>query len=88
MSGGILTISRFVKSTSTSLAGFQVLSATESTEDIYVFERIEYIFWNESFIYILVFLILYLVFIPLCSIVDCCKGDILRRKRIDTEEES
>ena len=88
MSAGILTISNFGKSTASSLAGLQVLAAAESTEDAYVLERIEYIFWNESFIYILVFLAMYLVFIPLCSIVDCCRGDILRRKRIDAEEES
>ena len=87
LSDGILTITNITKSSANAVYGFEVFSEAESTVDLYEAERIEFIFWNESFIYILVFLTLYLIFLPLCSLVDCCKTESLKRKRINTSED-
>ena len=56
------------------------------TVDIYESQRIENIFYSESWLYILFFIALYLIFIPLCAIVDCCEAEQSMRKKIGTEE--
>lgn len=57
-------------------------------DSLYSSERIEFIFYQPAFIYVLVFLLAYLFLIPCCSLVDFIdrskKGN--RRKRVRTED--
>ena len=78
---GYLTIVSATQGTS-----YQVSNTEASTTDIYRSQRIEYIFYSESFLYILFFLMLYLIFLPLCTLVDCCESEVKHRKRVNSEE--
>lgn len=78
---GYLTIASATQGTS-----YQVSNTEASTTDIYKSQRIEYIFYSESFLYILFFLMLYLIFLPLCTLVDCCESEVKHRKRVNSQE--
>ena len=81
LSDGYFTITNFPRSTSNSTKGVAVYgSGSTSDVNIYASQRIENIFYSESWLYILFFLALYLIFIPLCAIVDCCETEQSMRK--------
>jgi hypothetical protein len=81
LSDGYFTITNFPRSMSNLTRGVEVFGSG-STVDIntYASQRIENIFYSESWLYILFFLALYLIFIPLCAIVDCCETEQSMRK--------
>jgi hypothetical protein len=84
-SNGYFTISQV-----TPKLGFQIYESPFSSdaEQLYYDQRIENIFYSESWLYILFFIALYLIFIPLCTIVDCCEQGHHLRKKVGSEETS
>lgn len=83
---GYLTISNVP--TSTTLAQFAIyvtISPSNSAGDLYASQRIENIIYRDAFIYILIVACLYLVFLPMCALVDCVDKKSTRR-RISSEE--
>lgn len=77
-------------STLTNLTKYQVQYQQTQITDInslYSSERIEFIFYQPAFIYVLIFLLAYLFLIPCCSLVDFIDGNkAQRRKRVRSED--
>jgi|JI9StandDraft_2_1071091.scaffolds.fasta_scaffold244378_1 hypothetical protein len=83
---GYLTIANVPTSTSTSqFAVYVTTTASSSAGDLYAAQRIENIIYRDAFVYILVVICLYLIFLPMCALVDCVdsKGS---RRRVGREE--
>lgn len=81
----ILSFSLYT-STQSSPLGYNIKYQPSQTTDInslYSSERIEFIFYQPAFIYVLIFLLAYLFLIPCCSLVDFMDGSKgQKRKRV------
>lgn len=77
---GYLMISSVSTSTPSSVVSYYVSSTSSTYIDQYVSQRIENIIYRYAFIYILVFLSLYLLLIPLCALTDCVDNKSSKRK--------
>lgn len=86
LSDGYFTIANFPKFTTSAPNGVQIyIDNSDSTVDIYQTQRIQNIFYSESWLYVLFFIALYLIFLPLCAIVDCCQTQHIMRKKVGTD---
>lgn len=56
------------------MSNYQIVGIkTNSSLDVYASERIERIFYQSSYIYILFFLCLYLILFPICIFTECTR---------------
>lgn len=84
---GYVTVSNISTSTSSTLNAYYVSSTKSSAiADLYSSERIENIIYQNSFIYILAFMGLYLFLLPLCALVDFVDNKATKRKQGKSEE--
>lgn len=85
VSSPTITVSNgtFVFSYATIANASSILSINSTTvgtsDDIHKNIRIENLFYQSAIIYILVFLVLYMIFIPLCTFYDMCKDKKSKR---------